>query len=73
MQCFSATGPISRSTDPPEPFPHNMDPQLRGLGLKTTLVKGVPTLTSEHVVCRKGQTLSQEQVTYLFLLCHVRF
>ena len=37
-------------------------PQLRTLGLKTTLVKGVPTLTSQHVVCRKGQILFPEQV-----------
>ncbi|KAF8574315.1 mRNA turnover protein 4-like protein [Ramaria rubella] len=61
-------GPINRSTDPPEPFPHNMDPQLRTLGLKTTLAKGVPTLTSEHVVCRKGQTLTSEQAQLLKLL-----
>ncbi|KAF8465815.1 mRNA turnover protein 4-like protein [Gautieria morchelliformis] len=61
-------GPISRSTDPPEPFPHNMDPQLRTLGLKTTLVKGVPTLTSEHIVCRKGDTLTPEQAQLLKLL-----
>jgi len=61
-------GPVNRSSDPPEPFPHNMDPQLRSLGLKTSLAKGVPFLTSEHVVCRKGQTLTAEQAQLLKLL-----
>ncbi|KIJ54892.1 hypothetical protein M422DRAFT_24777 [Sphaerobolus stellatus SS14] len=61
-------GPIHRTTEPPEPFPHNMDPQLRALGLKTSLVRGVPTLTSEHVVCRKGQKLTTEQAQLLKLL-----
>ena len=58
----TCVGPVNRLTDPLEPFPHNMDPQLRTLGLQTTLVKGVPTLTSEHIVCRKGDTLTAEQV-----------
>lgn len=40
-----------------------MDPQLRKLGLVTSLVRGVPSLTSEHVVCKKGQTLTSEQVS----------
>jgi len=45
-----------------------MDPQLRNLGLKTSLVRGVPSLTSEHVVCKKGQTLTPEQAQLLKLL-----
>ncbi|GJJ15729.1 hypothetical protein Clacol_010007 [Clathrus columnatus] len=61
-------GPIQKFTDPPEVFPHNMDPQLRSLGLKTSLVKGVPTLTSEHVVCKKDQKLTSEQAQLLKLL-----
>lgn len=45
-----------------------MEPQLRQLGLKTTLVKGVPSLMDEHVLCREGEKLSSEKCRILKLL-----
>ena len=45
-----------------KPFPHSMDPQLRKLGLSTRMVAGVPSLAPEHVVFRKGDQLTSEQV-----------
>ena len=39
-----------------------MEPQLRKLELATRMVAGVPSLTTEHVVCRKGNQLTSEQV-----------
>ncbi|KAF9561808.1 hypothetical protein CPC08DRAFT_634865, partial [Agrocybe pediades] len=61
-------GPVMRHhSDPPEPFPHNEDPQLRKLGLTTSMVKGVPTLTAPHKLCTKGKTLTSEQAQLLKL------
>ncbi|KAF8919501.1 ribosomal protein L10-domain-containing protein [Mucidula mucida] len=61
-------GPVMRHhSDPPEPFPHNEDPQLRKLGLTTTMNRGVPTLTTAHKLCEKGKTLSSEQAQLLKL------
>lgn len=54
--------------DPLSPFPHSMDPQLRKLGLATSLVKGVPSLTSPHVLCKKGRVLTGEQAQLLKLI-----
>ena len=54
--------------DPLSPFPHSMDPQLRKLGLTTSLVKGVPSLTSPHELCKKGRVLSSEQAQLLKLI-----
>ncbi|KNC81327.1 mRNA turnover protein 4 [Sphaeroforma arctica JP610] len=48
-------------------FPHNMEPQLRSLGLKTSMKKGVVTLDEDYVVCKFGQTLSPEQCRLLKL------
>jgi hypothetical protein len=45
-----------------------MDPQLRKLGLATSLVKGVPSLTSPHQICKQGQTLTAEQAQLLKLI-----
>lgn len=45
-----------------------MEPQLRALGLHTTLVRGVPSLNTAHQLCKKGQTLSSEQCRILKLL-----
>ena len=61
-------GPVLRHhSNPPEPFPHNEDPQLRKLGLTTSMVKGVPTLTAPHELCKKGKTLTSEQAQLLKL------
>ncbi|GFZ45580.1 hypothetical protein JCM24511_03308 [Saitozyma sp. JCM 24511] len=56
--------------DPPmgDPFPHSMEPQLRQLGLNTTLVRGVPSLNNPHVLCRKGEKLTSEKCRILKLL-----
>ncbi|KAF9483389.1 hypothetical protein BDN70DRAFT_873892 [Pholiota conissans] len=62
-------GPIMRQfSDPPETFPHNEDPQLRKLGLTTTMTRGVPTLTTPHKLCDKGKTLTGEQAQLLKLI-----
>lgn len=51
-----------------DPFPHSMEPQLRQLGLSTSLVRGVPSLNSAHVLCKKGEKLSSEKCRVLKLL-----
>jgi mRNA turnover protein 4 len=62
-------GPVlQHHSDPPEPFPHNEEPQLRKLGLHTTLKRGVPTLDNPQTVCEKGKKLSSEQSQLLKLL-----
>ena len=61
-------GPImQQNVVPPEPFPHNMEPQLRKLGLSSKLERGVPTLANEHVVCKEGDVLNSEQVGCFYL------
>ncbi|OCH90914.1 mRNA turnover protein 4-like protein [Obba rivulosa] len=62
-------GPIMQQhSTPPEPFPHNEDPQLRKLGLRTTMKRGVPTLETPHTICEKGKTLTPEQAQLLKLI-----
>lgn len=55
-------------SDPPEPFPHNEEPQLRKLGLTTTMNRGVPTLGTPHKLCEKGKPLTSEQAQLLKLI-----
>ncbi|KAF8627420.1 hypothetical protein AX17_006235 [Amanita inopinata Kibby_2008] len=63
------SGPVmQRHSDPPEPFPHNEEPQLRKLGLSTYMNKGVPSLHNPHQVCEKGKTLTGEQAQLLKLI-----
>lgn len=59
---------MQQHSDPPEPFPHNEEPQLRKLGLHTRMVRGVPTLDVPHTVCEKGKTLTPEQTQLLKLI-----
>lgn len=47
--------------------PHSLEPQFRKLGMHTSLVKGVPTLTAPHRVCKPGDTLNSNQVQLLKL------
>ncbi|GAA5879342.1 hypothetical protein JCM16303_003170 [Sporobolomyces ruberrimus] len=47
--------------------PHSLEPQFRKLGLSTSLMKGVPTLLTPHMVCEKGDTLNPNQVNLLKL------
>ncbi|KAF7768228.1 hypothetical protein Agabi119p4_7471 [Agaricus bisporus var. burnettii] len=62
-------GPVMRTySDPPEPFPHNEEPQLRKLGLTTRLNRGVPTLDAPHKVCEEGRELTAEQAQLLKLI-----
>jgi mRNA turnover protein 4 len=62
-------GPIMRRhSDPPEPFPHNEEPQLRKLGLSTYMNKGLPSLHSPHQVCQEGKPLTSEQTQLLKLI-----
>ncbi|WWC89997.1 uncharacterized protein L201_004927 [Kwoniella dendrophila CBS 6074] len=51
-----------------DPFPHSMEPQLRALGLSTTLVRGVPSLNNAHLLCKNGEKLSSEKCRILKLL-----
>jgi mRNA turnover protein 4 len=62
-------GPIMQHhSDPPEPFPHNEEPQLRKLGLYTSMKRGVPSLETPHTVCEKGKKLTGEQARLLKLM-----
>ncbi len=62
-------GPVMKQhSTPPEPFPHNEEPQLRRLGLRTRMERGVPTLDVPHTVCEKGKVLSPEQTQLLKLV-----
>ncbi|KAI0647775.1 mRNA turnover protein 4-like protein [Trametes meyenii] len=62
-------GPVMQQHSvPPEPFPHNEEPQLRKLGLRTRMERGVPTLDVPHTVCEKGKTLTPEQTQLLKLV-----
>ncbi|XP_067928702.1 mRNA turnover protein 4 homolog [Watersipora subatra] len=55
---------------PLKEFSHAMEPQLRKLGLPTTLQRGVVTLSQEYIVCKKGSILTPEQAQILKLFCH---
>lgn len=59
---------MRQHSDPPEPFPHNEEPQLRKLGLHTKMVRGVPTLDNPHTVCEEGKVLTPEQTQLLKLI-----
>lgn len=54
-------GPLSQ-------FPHNMEPQLRQLGLPTSLQRGIVTLTKDFTVCNEDDVLTPEQARLLKLL-----
>lgn len=59
---------MQHHSDPPEPMPHNEEPQLRKLGLTTSMKKGVPTLDVPHTICQKGKKLTPEQAQLLKLV-----
>ena len=58
-------GPVMIRTDPPETLPHNIEPQLRALGMPTTLKRGVPSLLQEFTVCKEGEKLTAERAQIL--------
>jgi len=59
---------ITLPEGPLEHFAFSMEPQLRKLGLPTSLQKGVITLLSDHVVCTAGDRLTPDQARILKLL-----
>ncbi|XP_032904155.1 mRNA turnover protein 4 homolog [Amblyraja radiata] len=63
-----ATMAITLDAGPLPQFTHSMEPQLRKLGLPTTLKKGVVTLLSDYDVCKEGASLTPEQARLLKLL-----
>lgn len=42
-----------------------MEPQLRKLGLHTSLKKGVVTLDTDYVICKKDDKLTPDQARLL--------
>ncbi|KAJ2455476.1 mRNA turnover and ribosome assembly protein [Coemansia sp. RSA 2336] len=48
-----------------EPFPNNMEPTLRQLGMPTSLKQGKIMLDSDYVICEKGDVLSPNQAHLL--------
>merc|ERR1712228_958141 len=53
-----------------EMFPHNMEPQLRKMGMPVSLDKGKVMCLVDFTVCNKGDTLTSEQARILKLLGH---
>lgn len=60
-----ATHDVTLSAGPLTQFQHTMEPQLRQLGLPTTMEKGVITLISDYEVCKEGAVLTPEQCQIL--------
>lgn len=65
-----ATEDVVLPEGPLPQFGHAMEPQLRGLGMPTSLKRGVITLLNEYTVCKKGDKLTSEQARILKLLDH---
>ncbi|XP_053382630.1 mRNA turnover protein 4 homolog isoform X2 [Mercenaria mercenaria] len=65
-----ATQTVILEEGPLPEFSHSMEPQLRQLGLPTSLKKGVITLNKEYTVCNLDQTLTPEQARILKLFGH---
>ncbi|XP_068707110.1 mRNA turnover protein 4 homolog [Montipora foliosa] len=62
-----ATCDVKVDAGPLEQFQHSMEPQLRQLGLDTTLKKGIVTLQKDYQICKEGDTLTPEQTRLLKL------
>ncbi|GAB1597717.1 mRNA turnover protein 4 homolog [Argonauta hians] len=63
-----ATEDVDLKAGPLGDFSHSMEPQLRQLGLPTTLNRGVITLTKDYQVCKEGEKLTPEQTRVLKLI-----
>ena len=48
-------------------FPHSMEPQLRQLGMPTSLVNGVVTLNCDYQICRVKDILTSNQANLLVI------
>lgn len=65
-----ATHKVVLKQGPIPSFGHSIEPQLKQLGLATTLNRGVVTLLKDHTVCNKGDVLNPEQARILKLFDH---
>lgn len=62
-----ATEDVTIAAGPLTQFQHTMEPELRKLGLHTSLRKGVVTLDTDYTICKKGDKLKPEQARLLKL------
>jgi len=62
-----STEDVSITAGPLEQFQHTMEPQLRKLGLHTSLKKGIVTLDTDFDACKKGDKLTADQARLLKL------
>ncbi len=60
-----ATESVTIPAGPIEWMPHSMEELLVGLGLPVELKSGVVHMRYEHVVCKKGETLTPDQCKIL--------
>ena len=60
-----ATEDVKIEAGPLEKFQHTMEPQLRQLGMHTSLKKGIVTLDIDFQLCKKGDKLTPEQARLL--------
>ncbi|KAJ2312741.1 mRNA turnover and ribosome assembly protein, partial [Coemansia sp. RSA 2705] len=63
-QVVVKAGEVVRGVDE-EPFPNNMEPTLRGLGMPTVLKQGKILLDNDYVVCEEGDKLTANQAHLL--------
>jgi mRNA turnover protein 4 len=66
----TATQTVVIEQGPLKAFTHSMEPQLRQLGLPTSLQRGVVTLREDYTVCKNGDNLTPEQARILKLFQH---
>ncbi|XP_050410391.1 mRNA turnover protein 4 homolog [Patella vulgata] len=66
-----ATQTVTLEQGPIPDLSHAMEPQLRQLGLPTSLQRGVITLLRDHKVCEKGDPITPEQSRILKLFDHM--
>jgi mRNA turnover protein 4 len=62
---YSMGGEIAVEDD--VPMTHSMEPELRKLGMPTSLVRGKITLQNDYEVCKEGQVLDSRQTRLLKL------
>jgi mRNA turnover protein 4 len=60
-----ATDDVLIGAGPLDQFQHTMEPQLRQLGMRTSLKKGIVTLDVDYQICKAGDKLSPEQARLL--------
>ena len=63
-----ATHEVTLPAGPLPQFQHTMEPQLRQLGMPTSMQKGVIALITDYEVCKEGAVLTPEQCQILKLL-----